>query len=160
MKLLRQTRRALLGKTKPGGFFIEAATYEAFRSGAVTGTDQAEYYVSALSAVSSIIDSFVRWGTAVPDPTLPGQTIQVRATDEEFERMRTEFADAATTAADALEEIDEGKAALAFRSLLGKDGDGEVVFPMPPGFNEDGTKRASVVTAGEWSVPAGKRTFG
>lgn len=160
VKLLRQTRRALLGKTKPGGFFIEAATYEAFRSGAVTGTDQAEYYVSALSAVSSIIDSFVRWGTAVPDPTLPGQTIQVRATDEEFERMRTEFADAATTAADALEEIDEGKAALAFRSLLGKDSDGEVVFPMPPGFNEDGTKRASVVTAGERSVPAGKRTFG
>lgn len=160
VKLLRQTRRALLGKAKPGGFFIEAAAYEAFRSRAVTGTDQAEYYVSALNAVSNVIDSFVRWGAGVPDPTLPGQTIQVRATDDEFEKLRLRFADAATTAADALAQIDEGKAALAFRSLFGKNGDGDIVFPMAPGFNEDGTKRASVVTAGDRSVPAGKRTFG
>ncbi|MCL6670509.1 nucleotidyltransferase domain-containing protein [Streptomyces panaciradicis] len=33
VKLLRQTRRALLGMKKPGGFFIEMAAYQAFASG-------------------------------------------------------------------------------------------------------------------------------
>jgi hypothetical protein len=160
VKLLRQTRRALLGSKKPGGFFIEMATYQAFRSGAVSGTDHAEYYVSALREVSKIVNDFVTYGVGVNDPTLPGNTIRIRATDEELDAARTRFTDAATTAREALDEEDEGQAALAFQKLLGKNGDGETVFPMPPGFNEDGTKRASVLSAGARVVPAGKRTFG
>jgi Second Messenger Oligonucleotide or Dinucleotide Synthetase domain len=161
VKLLRQTRRTLLaaGK-KPGGFFIEVATYQAFASGLVTGADHAEYYVSALREVSKIIDAFVTYGIGVGDPTLPGQTIHIRATDEELKAARTRFADAVTTASDALSEEDEGKAALLFRKLLGKNGDGEEVFRMPPGFNENGSTRASVISAGERVVPAGRRTFG
>lgn len=159
VKLLRQTRRAQLGK-KPGGFFIELATYQAFASGAVSGSDQAEYYVSALAEVSKIIENFVTYGTGVNDPTLPGETIHIRATDDELEAARTRFADAATAADDALAEEDEGKAALAFQKLLGKNGDDEIVFPMPPGFNEDGSKRASAILAGARVVPAGTRTFG
>ncbi|MFE4689582.1 hypothetical protein ACFRH6_05955 [Streptomyces sp. NPDC056749] len=89
VKLLRQTRRALLGTRKPGGFFIEMAAYQAFASGAVSG-----------------------------------------------------------------------KAAPAFRELLGKNGDGDTVLPMPPGFNEDGSKKASAVSPGARVVPAGERTFG
>jgi hypothetical protein len=73
---------------------------------------------------------------------------------------RTSFADAAGTAAEALDEEDEGKAALKFQRLLGVNGDGDTVFPMPPGFDEDGTKRASVIAAGSRVVPAGPRTFG
>jgi hypothetical protein len=39
VKLLRQTRRVLLGiDKKPGGFFIEIATYQAFASGLAQGT--------------------------------------------------------------------------------------------------------------------------
>lgn len=160
VKLLRQTRRALLGKQKPGGFFIEIATYQAFRSGAVSGNDHAEYYASALRAVSTILDNFVLYGIGVDDPTLPGETVKIRATDDELDQMRIQFSEAASAAEDALAETDEGKAALAFRVLLGKNGDDEIVFPMPPGFNEDGTKRASAVVAGERTVPAGSRTFG
>lgn len=160
VKLLRQTRRALLGRNKPGGFFIEVATYQAFKSGAVSGSDQAEYYVSALRAVSTILNNFVQYGVGVEDPTLPGETIKVRATDDELDQMKTKFSEAVTSAEQALAETDEGKAALAFRALLGKNGDEEIVFPMPPGFNEDGTKRASAVVAGENVVPAGKKTFG
>ncbi|QTE28546.1 nucleotidyltransferase domain-containing protein [Pengzhenrongella sicca] len=160
VKLLRQTRRGLLGKKKPGGFFIEAATFQAFSSGAVSGNDHAEYFVSALRKVSAIISDFVLYGIGVEDPTLPGETVRVRATDEEFEQIRTKFSDAATTAEEALAEEDMGKAALAFRGLLGKNGDDETVFPMPPGYNETGSKRASIVTPGEPMVPAGKRTFG
>lgn len=161
VKLLRQTRRSLLdlGK-KPGGFFIEAATYQAFASCLVSGNDHSEYYVSALEEVSKIIDSFVRYGIAVNDPTLPGQTIRIRATDEELDAARTRFADAAVAARNALDDEDEGEAALAFQKLLGKNGDDETVFPMPPGFNEDGSKRASSISAGARVVPAGTRTFG
>ena len=160
VKLLRQTRRALMGMKRPGGFFIEAATYQAFASGAVSGNDQAEYYVAALRAVSTIISDFVLCGIGVVDPTLPGETIKVRATDEEFEQIRTKFSDAATAAEEALLEEDMGKAALTFRDLLGNNGDDQDVFPMPLGYNEDGSKRAFAITAGESAVPAGRRTFG
>ncbi len=160
VKLLRQTRRALLGKKKPGGFFIEVAAYQAFRSGLVSGSDQAEYYVSALQEISTIINNFVTYGIEVTDPTLLGHTISIRATDDELDAARTCFADAAASARDALDEEDEGKAALKFQKLLGTNGDGDTVFPMPPGFDEDGTKRASVISAGARIVPAGPRTFG
>jgi hypothetical protein len=161
VKLLRQTRRALLGTgKKPGGFFIEAATYQAFESGAVSGNDQAEYYVSALRAVSSIVGNFVALGLGVKDPSLPGQTVSIRASTDELQAARDRFAEAAASAADALAEEDEGAAALAFRKLLGRNGDGDLVFPMPPLFNEDGSRRASTITAGARAVPAGTRTFG
>jgi hypothetical protein len=161
VKLLRQTRRSVLGLgKKPGGFFIEVATYQTFASGLVSGNDHAEYYVSALEEVSKIVDSFVSYGIGVNDPTLPGHTISIRATDDELNAAKTRFADAAETARGALDEEDEGKAALAFRKLLGKNGDDETVFPMPPGFNDDGSKRAFAVSAGARVVPAGKRTFG
>lgn len=161
VKLLRQTRRSILGKgKKPGGFFIEVATYQAFVSGLVSGDDHAEYYVSALGEVSKIIDSYVSYGIGVNDPTLPGHTISIRATQDELDAAKTRFADAAETAREALNDEDEGKAALAFQKLLGKNGDDETVFPMPPGFNEDGSKRASAISAGARTVPAGTRTFG
>jgi hypothetical protein len=102
----------------------------------------------------------VTYGIQVNDPTLPGRTISIRATDDELDAARTCFSDAAASASDALDEEDEGKAALTFQKLLGKNGDGDTVFPMPPGFDEDGTKRASVISAGARVVPAGTRTFG
>lgn len=161
VKLLRQTRRSLLGVgKKPGGFFIEAATYQAFASGLVSGNDHAEYYVSALEQVSKIIDSYVSAGIGVNDPTLPGHTISIRATDDELDAAKNRFANAAEKARGALGEENEGKAALVFQKLLGKNGDDETVFPMPPGFNDDGSKRASAISAGARVVPAGRRTFG
>ncbi|MGF0227578.1 SMODS domain-containing nucleotidyltransferase [Dietzia natronolimnaea] len=161
VKLLRQTRRSILGAgKKPGGFFIEVATYQAFASGLVSGDDHAEYYASALKEVSKIVDGYVTFGIGVNDPTLPGRTISIRATDDELDAAKARFADAAETARGALAEEDEGKAALAFQKLLGKNGDDETVFPMPPGFNEDGSKRASAISAGARTVPAGARTFG
>lgn len=161
VKLLRQTRRSILGAgKKPGGFFIEVATYQAFASGMVCGNDHAEYYVSALEEVNKIIDGYVTFGLGVNDPTLPGHAISIRATDDELDAAKSRFADAAEAAREALDEEDEGKAALAFQRLLGKNGDDETVFPMPPGFNEDGSKRASAISAGARTVPAGTRTFG
>jgi len=161
VKLMRQTRRAKRGKAKPGGFFIEVATYQGFDGGEVTGEDAAEYYTSALRAVSTIIDDFVLRGIGVDDPTLPGEHIVVNATADELAALQVAFAEAAATAEAALADEDEGQSALKFRALLGKAQDGEWIFPMPPGYNEDGTKRSSVlVSAGDRVVPAGRRTFG
>lgn len=161
VKLLRQTRRALLRSgAKPGGFFIEVAAYQAFNSGLVSGNDHAGYYVSALEEVAKIINNFVVYGIGVTDPTLWGKTISIRATEDELETARVRFADAAASARSALKEEDAGKSALAFQKLLGKNGDDDTVFKMPPGFNEDGTKRATAISAGARTVPAGTRTFG
>lgn len=161
VKLLRQTRRSILGAgKKPGGFFIEVATYQAFASGVVSGNDHAEYYTAALEEVSKIIDNYVTYGAEVNDPTLPSHTISIRVTEDELAAAKARFADAADTAREALAEEDEGKAALAFQKLLGKNGDGETVFSVPRGFNEDGSKRASIISAGARTVPAGTRTFG
>lgn len=160
VKLLRQTRRALLGGAKPGGFFIEMATYQAFKSGFVSGNNHAEYYVSALEEVAKIVNNFVLLGIPVTDPTVPGQSIRIRATEEELNKAATRFTDAASAARVAIEDEDEGKAATEFRKLLGKNGDNESVFPMPPGFNEDGTKRSTIISAGARTVPAGTRIFG
>ena len=99
-------------------------------------------------------------GVAVGDPTLDGEHIRIRATDDELHNLQTRFESAAATAEDALEEEHLGKSAVGFRGLLGKNGDEETVFPMPPGYNEDGSKRASLITAGERAVPAGRKTFG
>jgi hypothetical protein len=160
VKLMRQVRRNLLNKgAKPGGFFIEIATYNAFSSGGVSGTDHAEYFVSALEAVSTILDEHVRFGTPLPDPTMDNASIAVRATPDEFATIRTQFASAAINARDALNDDDPGTAAVAFRKLLGKDPDGQWLFEMPPGYNEDGTKKASI-EPGSKDVPGGSRRYG
>lgn len=160
VKLLRQTRRGLMGDSKPGGFFVEIATYQAFNSGAVAGQNQAEYYASALAAVSTLVSSHVDYGRSVGDPTLPGRHLAVRATPAEFEGLKNRFAEASETAARAFAEEDRGKAALAFRDLLGTNGDGQLVFPIPAGFEEDGTKKERLILPGDAHVPAGSRNFG
>lgn len=161
VKLLRQTRRTQLAKgARPSGFTIEVAVYEAFRSGVVTGDDNATYYVSALKGVSTILTNLAKYGIGIPDPTLPGATIHTNATAEELTAVSDRFAAAAADAAVALAEEDLGKAALIFRKLLGVNGDGETVFKMPDGFDESGKAKVGTITAGAPTVPAGTRTFG
>lgn len=160
VKLMRQTRRALRGNAKPGGLFIELVTYAAFDTGRVVGNDVAEYYTSALRAASDIIDDIVTNGTELSDPTLPGAAVKFRATDQQMDLLNDAFKNAAATAEDALAEADEGKAAKAWRALLGCNGDDEIVFPMPDGFDENGKRRAFSIVAGASEVPAGKRDFG
>jgi hypothetical protein len=160
VKLMRQTRRALRGNAKPGGLFIELATYTAFDTGRVAGNDVAEYYTSTLRAVSDIIDDIVSNGADLADPTLTNAVVKFRATDQQMDLLNQAFKNAATTAEDALAEPDEGKAAKAWRALLGCNGDDEIVFPMPEGFDENGKRRSFSIIAGANQVPAGKRDFG
>lgn len=162
VKLIRQTRRTILG-TRPGGLFAELALYDACVNYKVSKHNLTLAYVTALEAIADHLVDKAEWGRQLPDHTMPGHTLSFRATDTQWETAREKFRSAATTAREAYEEEDSGKAAVKFRALLGKNGDDEVVFPMPAGYNEDGTKKASaasVITAGSSKVPAGDRRFG
>lgn len=162
VKLLRQTRRRLLGKSRPGGLMVEMALYEAYRSGLVTGDSQAKQYVTGIEAVADIIADYVDSGVEIPDPTIGGATLSFRATDAEWQDAKDKFADAAIRARDALEQSDPGLSAKGYRDLLGGNDDHDSVFPMPDGYDEDGTKRtqSAPLTPGDPHVPAGDRKFG
>lgn len=162
VKLVRQTRRALLGRTRPGGLLIELAMYTACAAGQVEGTCQSEYYASALRGVAGVLDDLVARGVDIPDPTMPGHTVSVRATELQWESARTKFETAAQTATDASLADDRCKAAKAFRGLLGGNDDHQFIFDMPDDCNDDGTTKAGAraITAGDRHVPAGNRRFG
>lgn len=163
VKLVRQTRRAVLGLgSHPGGLFVEMCLYDACLHGKVSKNSLTLSYITALEAIADFIEDKVAWGRSLPDPTMPGHTLSFRAEENEWETARDEFRSAAITARQAFEEEDSGKAALLFRNLLGENGDGDMVFPMPEGYNEDGSKKdsAMLITPGSPSVPAGDRRFG
>lgn len=162
VKLIRQTRRTILDK-RPGGLFVELALYDACVNHKVSKDNLTLAYVTGLEAIADYLDDKVSWGKELPDYTMPGHSLSFRATDNQWETAQHKFRSAATNARDAYKEEDSGKAAVKFRELLGKNGDDEVVFPMPAGYNEDGTKKmsaASVITPGSAKVPAGDRRFG
>lgn len=161
VKLVRQTRRTVLD-ARPGGLFVEMALYDACVNGKVSKDGLTIGYVTALEAIAGYLEDKISWHRSLADPTMLGQTLTFRATEKQWETARDKFRSAASKARDAYEESDRGKAAVAFRALLGKNGDDEVVFPMPPGYNDDGTKQqsASLITPGSSNVPAGDRRFG
>jgi hypothetical protein len=167
VKLLRQTRRSLMGKRKPGGLTVEIAAMHAFNTGRVIGPTYAHYYTSSLRETGQVLyDAFVL-GLGLADPTIPGEKVVVRGEDKDKRDLAEKFLDAADEAQQALDRGSDEKctAASTFRDLLGKAvddvGDTDYVFPMPAGCNADGTaKRFASITAGDRAVPAGNRRFG
>ena len=165
VKLLRQTRRSLMGKRRPGGLVVEIAAYHAFASGLVTGPTHADYFASSLRETANILRRAFVLGFELDDPTMPGEKIVVRAEPGDKVALVDAFTAAATRAQEALDSDDPCAAAKTFQELLGKavddQGDSGYVFPMPPTCNADGTaKRFVAVTAGDQVVPAGNRRFG
>ena len=162
IKLLRQTRRSLLKKRKPGGLTVEIAALQAFNTGLVTGPTQADYYATALRQTGNVLNNAFVLGWGLDDPTLQGEKVLVRGSDEDKSALASEFLDAAEQAEQALRSSDTCAAAKIFRDLLGKAvddvGDTDFVFPMPATCNADGTaKRFAAITAGDPLVPATRR---
>lgn len=162
VKLLRQTRRRLLGRSRPGGLLIELALYTAYANGWVTGGNQADYYASALGGAARVVDEHVRLGVDIPDPTLPDEAVRVRATERQWEAARTKLLAAADAADVAAKTDDRCAAAKTFRDLLGGNDDHEFVFDTPEDCNHDGSRKASAIplVAGDRHVAAGDRRFG
>ena len=162
VKLMRQTRRALIGKAKPGGLLVEMALYQACSQDLVLGTNQASYYVTGLEGVAQVVRNLVDFGTQIPDPTIPGNSLTFRATGAEWASLRDKITSAATAARKAHDTDNRCEAAATYRSLLGGNDDHEFVFPLPEDCNADGTHKRLVapIVAGDRNVPAGDRRFG
>lgn len=156
VKLVRQTRRANLGK-QPSGHYFEILTYHAFASGAATGANIAEYYGSALKEIVGQLEAAIE--DSLPDPTMDGAIVLTRASEAELRGALDTFRSVAAKVGDALADKDRCRAAKVFRELLGRNSDAEVVFPVPEDCNEDGSRKAAAVIAGDRSVPAGDRRF-
>lgn len=164
VKLLRQTRRALMGPAKPGGFFIEIAAFHAFQ-GFPTGsspsspTSAAEYYTLALEMMAPLLWSHADGSAPLLNPAVPGQELHVRATEEELRAVAAEWERAAGRARVALDEADVHAAAQTFHELLGMTSDGESVFPVPT--RSAAAEQATRVQPGFASLPSGDSpTFG
>lgn len=140
VKLVRQARRNLLGKTKPGGFAFEMALFTACEEGLVTPTNSmAELFASALEGIADVLTRMVDEDFKIPDPSMDGDTLEFDA-GADFETARDKFVAAAADARSAYdtEEARAGKAALLLQGILGANEDFEDVFPMPAGFDENG----------------------
>lgn len=150
VKLIRQTRRAALGK-RPGGFYFEILTYHAFASG-LSGKNIPTLYVQALEHIAGQLE-VIAAGGSVADPAIPGENLKVRVSDAEHQTAATKFREVATAARRAYSDDNDCRAALAFQKLLGRRSDDkEWVFPMPDYCNADGTTKAAV-QRGDSTVP-------
>lgn len=163
VKLLRQARRTLLGEAKPGGFAVEMALFTACEEGLVSGQSMAEFFASAIEGVADVFRRIADEGFEMPDPSMDGEVLDF---DEEadFEVARDKFAAAAVDARAAYDKSEDeaGKAALLLQGIFGSNDDFENVFPMPAGYDPDGSKRAQVTERkpGDRRPTAGDLRFG
>lgn len=157
VKLVRQTRRAHLGK-QPGGLFFEILTHHAFKSGLVAGANTAECFCITLERLPAELSTAIDLGLS--DPTLPGKTISTRATGTQLATALSTFEDLAKQAREALDEEDRCRSARLWRDILGENDDGWV-FPMPDGCDESGKASAGLtfIRSGQPEVPAGDEHF-
>jgi len=160
VKLLRQTRRALLGDAKPGGLFVEVAAYHAFADIPHASSDEApgstaEYYTVALETMAPILRGHADGTSPLMNPALPNQELHVRATKDELDALADEWEQAAVDARGALTTDDEQEAARTLKRLLGKNSDGEDVFTVPAASAAAATAAAAAVAAGHRRLPSG-----
>lgn len=145
VKLLRQVRDVHLGDDKPGGLYIEFATYDVWSSRLARGSEWCQLLATTLAAVASRFEvaptkPLVDPGLGTPvDPALDA-AVWLSAS-QTFHRL----ADLATKALNA----DKCAAAARWREILGENARGQV-FPLPPGCDARGfatTGMAGLVAA-------------
>ncbi|WP_327640860.1 nucleotidyltransferase [Kribbella sp. NBC_00482] len=152
VKLIRQVRRTWLDD-QPGGLFFELMTYWAFHDHAPSGLSQAEYLTIVLEHIAEAMPDIAANG--LDDPTIDGEKIATRATEDDFKVAIKRFEEAAELAREALDEEDDCQAAVLWQRLLGETTEEEQVFPTPEYCNTDGTHRATATTVKGAGSPAG-----
>lgn len=162
VKLLRQVRRTLLDRAKPGGFAVEMAFYTACEEGLVAPTSSmAELFTTGLEGVADVFRRIAEDGFAIPDPSMPGQ-VMVFDDDADFTVAHNTFAQAAADARAAYDKPEDkaGQAALLLQGVLGGNDDFPDIFPLPTGYDAAGNKTSSEATAGSRTATAGTLRFG
>ena len=158
VKLVRQARRANLGK-RPGGLFFEVLTYHAFEDFDDEMKDKSKQrvFVAALRSIATQLADFAADGD-VADPSMDDGIITIRATDIQIALAAAKFAEIADKAEEAL-KAEPCPAAKIYQDMLGKNEDGDLVFELPTYCNADGTKRADIRKS-TTTVPGGRDRFG
>lgn len=163
VKLMRQVRRTVCGRIKPGGFAIEMALYTAHEEGQVEGESMAEFFTSAVEGVADVLKRIHEDGFEMPDPTIDGAVLEFDD-DADWTKTADAFASAAATAREAFEmdDSESGKAALLLQSIFGSNEDYGQVFPMPNGYDDDGNAKTSARESrpGARKVTPGTHRFG
>jgi Second Messenger Oligonucleotide or Dinucleotide Synthetase domain len=141
VKLMRQTRRQHLGKSRPGGLYFEFLTHWAFKDG-ISHSTFAEIFAVALRRIANQLTS----GVAVLDPaTLNPYTPTPSAAD--LLLAANTFRGLANKGEAAL-MADRCRAAVLWREILGRNDRGQV-FALPAGCDERGkaVSAAAAVTS-------------
>lgn len=133
VKLMRQVRETHLGDLKPGGLYIEFATYDVWSSGLVRGREWSRLLAATLGAVASRFD--VAPTQPLRDPGL-GTPVDPKLDEAVWLSAAQIFHRLAGLAAVAL-SADRCAAAAKWREILGKNVRGQV-FPLPPGCDARG----------------------
>ncbi|MGC4173995.1 SMODS domain-containing nucleotidyltransferase [Demequina sp.] len=152
VKLLRQTKRALIPDQRPGGLYFEAALYQACERSEVEYQSQRFAYVTALEAISGMLSR----RDPIRNPTLPDNFYTFRVTDDEWESAASAFATAARRARVALTSS-RCDAARIFNALLGENSDGTTVYAIPA--DCDSSSSTTVTTPGDSRVTSGHQRF-
>lgn len=157
VKLMRQIRTTWLGD-HPGGFYIEVVTLQVFNDLQPDHKTVAEYLAEIVRGVADAMATIVEDG-GLADPTLEGNIISTKATDDEIDAAAVKLSEAADLAEDALKETSTCQSAVKWRNLLGVTKNTETeeyVFQLPEYCNPDGTqKTTSSLKPGSSTVPAG-----
>ena len=135
VKLMRQARQTHLGDKRPGGLYIEFATYEMWNSGRVSGDEWGDLFAHTLKLVAERL-SYARI-VPLQDPSM-GTPVAPEVEQSDLERATKVFSELANKAEEAL-RLDDGKAAVNWREILGTNERAPTsVFPLPPGYDEKG----------------------
>ena len=139
VKLMRQARRTHLGDKRPGGLFVEFATYEAWNSGRVAGDEWCPLLAQTLRRVAE------RFANAaifpLRDPAL-GTPVEPAVAKEDLANAAKVFSELADKAESALLS-DDGEAAVKWREILGGNERSASGFPLPHGYDATGKRVAA-----------------
>ncbi len=142
VKLVRQIRETHLGDKRPGGLYLEFITFEAWRSGLVTGR---EWDVLLARTLLCIADRFRRAGAnPLLDPVL-GTPVDPPLSGGQVEQAAAIFGKLSTAANRAL-SMNDTDAASEWRKILGGNDRANPVLPYPP--NSGGGASSTITAAG------------
>ena len=136
VKLMRQARRVHLGELRPGGLVIEFATYEAWSTGSVEGSEWGTLFAQTLRRVAE------RLGAApdkpIVDPALDTPVEPAIDTAALLHAADKFYALAALAEEANRPQSNICKAAASWRQILGGNERASHVFPLPPGCGPSG----------------------
>ncbi len=139
VKLVRQARRNHLGDRRPGGLYVEFATYDVWSSGVVTGEEWDHLFAATLRKLAN------RFQRAPYEPLIDpglGTPVEPALDANDWFNASNVFERLANLAEDAL-STEKCRAAVKWREILGENDRGQV-FPLPPGCDANGFPLSAV----------------